>query len=214
MSYKIVLYKNGKRGKVLLKSNSLEDIKNNYLNMVKKNEVLIPKKIVNSVKLKSVTYELILLESKKVSKGDVVVRDRFNRIIRDREIEPGWLILERSNWKIEETFKVFRRKERLNCIQILKEVILPITTPKQICCVVNKLIIQDDDDNMDIIVCKNEYECGRLHDTLMDICKKFKLQSIIFFGKSGPHMKSLLYKKIEKVTGWSTDRVYRGCTRP
>lgn len=214
MSYRIVLYNNGKKQKIIFKSNNLGGIKTKYINMVKHNEVIVPKKIVNNKKFKSVNYELLLLESKQVSKNEIVVRDRVGKIIRDREIESGWLILERSNWKVEETFKVFGRDDRMNCVQIVKQILLPNKVYKQVYCVLNKLIIEDDNDHMEIITCKNKYDSGRLHDALQDICKKFEVKSVIFFGKSTPENRSRLYPKILKKTGWKKSRVYRTSTRP
>lgn len=214
MSYRIVLYNNGKKQKIIFKSNNLGGIKTKYINMVKHNEVIVPKKIVNNKKFKSVNYELLLLESKQVSKNEIVVRDRVGKIIRNREIESGWLILERSNWKVEETFKVFGRDDRMNCVQIVKQILLPNKVYKQVCCVLNKLIIEDDNDHMEIITCKNKYDSGRLHDALQDICKKFEVKSVIFFGKSTPENRSRLYPKILKKTGWKKSRVYRTSTRP
>jgi len=214
MSYRIVLYNNSKKQKIIFKSNSLGGIKTKYINMVKHNEVIVPKKIVNNKKFKSVNYELILLESKEISKKEIVVRDMFGKIIRNREIEPGWLLLERSNWSVEETFKVFGKEERLSCVQIVKQILLPNKVHKQVCCVLNKLIIEDDNDHMEIITCKNKHDSGRLHDALQDICKKFEVKSIMFFGKSTPENRSRLYPKILKKTGWKKSRVYRTSTRP
>ena len=214
MSYRIVLYRNGKKNKIIFKSDKLNGIKTKYIHMIKHNEVIIPKKLINNLKFKPVTYELLLMESKDVSKGDIVIRDSMGKLIRDREIEPGWLILERSNWKIEETFKVFGKDNRMDCVQIVKQLLLPNKTPKQVYCVLNKLIIEDDDEHMEIITCKNEYESGRLHDALRDICKKFEVQSIVFFGKATPENRSKIYPKILKITGWKKYRVYRKSTRP
>lgn len=214
MSYRIVLYNNGKKQKIIFKSNNLGGIKTKYINMIKHNEVIVPKKIVNNKKFRPVNYELMLLESKEVSKGEIVVRDRMGKIIRDREIDRGWLLLERSNWKLEETFKVFGKKNRMNCVQIVKQILLPNKIHKQVCCVLNKIIIEDDNDHMEIITCKNVYDAGRLHDALQDICKKFEIKSIMFFGKSTPENRSRLYPKILKKTGWKKSRVYRTSTRP
>ena len=213
MPYKIVVYKNNKKEKILFKSSKLTGLKNKFLSLIKNNEVLIPKRIVSSGKIKPVKYELMVLESKDVSKGEIVVRDHMGKIIRDREIEPGWLILDRSNWKVEETFSVFGKKSRMNCLEIVKELLLPNRIPKQVSCVLNKLIIEDDNDHMEIITCKDRYECGRLHDTLKDLCINFNVKSIIFFGKSTPENRSRLYPKILKFTGWKKARVYRSCTK-
>jgi hypothetical protein len=214
MSYKIVLYKNGKKDRVFFKSDKLNGIKNKYIHMIKNNEVIIPKKLINNLKLKSVNYELILMESKDVSKGDNVVRDHMGKIIRDREIESGWLVLERFNYKVEENFKIFGKDKRMTCVEIVKQLLLPNKVPKQVYCVLNKLIIEDDNDKMEIITCKNESESGRLHDALRDICKKFEVQSILFFGRATPENRSRIYPKILKVTGWKKYRVYRKSTRP
>jgi hypothetical protein len=214
MSYKIVLYRNGKKDKNIFKSDKLNGIKIKYINMVKHNEVMIPKRLVNNEKLKPVNYELILMESKDVSKGEIVVRDYMGKIIRDREIEPGWLVLERSNYKVEETFTVFGRNKRMTCIEIVKELLLPNKLPKQVYCLLNKLVIEDDNDHMEIITCKNEYESGRLHDVLRDVCRKFEVQSIIFFGRANYETRSRIYPKILKFTGWKGNRVYRRTTRP
>ena len=214
MSYRIVIYKNNVRVKILGRSRVLKNIEDKFSDLIKYNEVIIPKKIVNNKKLTPANYELMILESKEVSNGDSIVRDRFGRIIRNREIEPGWLIVDRVNWEVEDTFKVFNYKERFTCKDIVKKLLLPNLSPKQICCVLNKLIIEDDNDNMEVITCKNEFECGRLHDTLSDICKNFKVKSILFFGKSTPENRSRLYPKILKVTGCKKSRVYRTSTRP
>jgi hypothetical protein len=213
MSYKIVLYNNGKKRKILHKSNDFNNIKAKFLSMVKKNEVLIPKRLVNSGKLKKVNYEILLLESGEVSKKEIVVRDRMGKIIRNREIESGWFILERENWKIEEKYTVFGRKKQMTCMEIIKELLLPNKVPKQVCCVLNKLVIEDDNDKMEVITCKDRYECGRLHDTLMDVCRNFNVTSIIFFGKATLVNRSRLFIKICDYTGWTMDRVYRSCTR-
>jgi|694.fasta_scaffold00011_49 hypothetical protein len=213
MPYKIILYNNGKKCKLFHKSTNLNNVTLKFSNMVKNNEVIIPKKLVNSKKLKPVHYELMLLESKDVSKGEIVVRDSLGKIIRNREIEPGWLIIDRVNWKVEETFKVFRKKDRMTCLEIIKQILLPNKTPKQVCCVLNKLIIEDDKDHMEIITCKNYYECGRLHDTLQDVCKNFNIKNIMFFGKSTLENRSELYPRIMKVTGWTRDRIHRTSTR-
>lgn len=213
MSYRIVRYKNNKKEKIIFKCNKLTEVKHKFLSLIKNNEVIIPKKIVNSGKLKKVKYELVLLESKNVSKGEIVVRDYLGKIIRNREIELGWLILDRSNWKVEEDYTVFNRKKRMTCLEIVKELVLPNKVHKQIYCVLNKLVIEDDNEHMEIITCKNRYECGRLHDALKDICINFNIKSIIFFGASTLENRVRLFPKIVKFTGWSMDRVYRTSTR-
>lgn len=214
MSYRIVLFNNGKKSKVIHKSKNLGALKNKYIALIRNNEVIIPRKYVVNQKLKSVNYELMLLESKDVSKNEVVVRDMMGKIIRNREVDPGWLALEKTQWKVEETFKVFGRTDRLTCTQIAKELLLPNKVYKQVYCLLNKLIIEDDNDHIEVITCKNRYDAGRLHDALQDITINFGITSAVFFGAATPENRSELYPKLMKFTGWSKMRLYRNSTRP
>ena len=84
---------------------------------------------------------------------------------------------------------------------------------KQIIVVHNKLIIYNED-QFDMVLCKNLEDAQRLHHTLAKIAKKQKIKSLMFMGTASKVMVGLLYDLIVERTGWDIKKVRRRSTRP
>ena len=77
----------------------------------------------------------------------------------------------------------------------------------------NKLIIENDDD-FDIVICKNGEDCIRLYNELEKECLALKLKCIFFSGFTGDALKNRLVDKIMEKTGWDRQKTCRLSTRP
>ena len=84
---------------------------------------------------------------------------------------------------------------------------------KQIIVVHNKLVLHNED-QFEMIICKNKLDAQRLHHTLHKACKKNKIKSIIFMGTASPATVSRMYELIHENTKWPMEKVRRTSTRP
>ena len=124
MQYRIIITANNKKKKILQKSNDLNTIKKKYFKIKDKNKVLYPKQTSAYLKTKPVKYEIILM--KKWGKNDIpfVDRDILGRTIEVKDTTKKWTILHKDEYYYEETFTVFGQDKRLNCIEIIKLIIM------------------------------------------------------------------------------------------
>ena len=84
---------------------------------------------------------------------------------------------------------------------------------KQIIVVHNKLLIYNEN-QFDMVICKNLEDAQRLHHTLAKICKKQKIKSLLFMGTATPATISRMYDLILENTNWNIDKIRRTSTRP
>ena len=62
MCYRIIITSNGKKKRILDKSNNISNIKKKYYSIVDRNKVLFPKQTSAYLKTKPVKYEILLLK--------------------------------------------------------------------------------------------------------------------------------------------------------
>ena len=84
---------------------------------------------------------------------------------------------------------------------------------KQVIVVYNKLIIYNED-QFDMVVCKNMEDAQRLHHTLAKIARKQKIKSLLFMGTASDVMISRMYDIIHEETDWPYTKIRRTSTRP
>jgi hypothetical protein len=84
---------------------------------------------------------------------------------------------------------------------------------KQIIVVHNKLLIYNEE-QFDMVICKNIYEAQRLHHTLAKIAKKQKIKSLMFMGTASKVMVGKMYDLIQSKTNWKIQKIRRTSTRP
>jgi hypothetical protein len=84
---------------------------------------------------------------------------------------------------------------------------------KQVIVVYNKLIIHNED-QFDMVLCKNLEDAQRLHHTLAKIAKKQKIKTLLFMGTASKAMIGRLYDLIHDETGWPYRKIRRTTTRP
>ena len=215
MQYRIIITANNKKKKIVQKSNDLNTIKKKYFKIKDKNKVLYPKQTSAYLKTNPVKYEIILMKKWEEIDLPFVDRDMLGRTVEISDIKKKWTILYKDEYSYEETFTVFGHRKRLNCIEIIKLLLMKkhqTVVIKQVNYIENKLLIHQDND-FDVVLCKCPGDAERLYKILNDFVEKNKIKNIMFTGvvELG---KTETYKMIVEKTGWKRNKVYRTVTRP
>lgn len=216
MRYRIIITQNGKKKKIIHKSNDLKFIKRKYFTIKDKNKVLFSKKTNSYLKTKSVKYELILMKKWEETDLSFIDRDKLGRTFEVGDVNKKWSILHKNEYHYEETFTVFGYKKRFNTMEIIKNIVLKKQVSsmiKQINYLYNKLLIHQDND-FDIILCKCPVDAKRLYTLIEKFCNANKINNILFTDSVGDLNRTQVYKMIVEKTGWSKNKCYRTTTRP
>lgn len=210
--YRIALVKNRKIYKVIQDYKRLKHATNKFNKIKGENQVFYEKKYKNYNKIQRVTYEVLLLEKKVGEKNFRKVINGYGEFV-DEKITGDWIILKKFHYKEEENFHVYGCNKRLFVPDIISEVILPrITSYYQIVMVFNKIVLYNDED-IEVILCKNIPDAQRLYDFLFDFFLSRGVLNLIFLGKANKKTRSCLYDRIQEHTGLTRKEMYRTSTR-
>jgi hypothetical protein len=217
MTYRVVLLCNGEYKKTIHRARTLETIFTRYHKIKEENNVLFPKRFVNSNKIIPVKYEIAV--TKPTEEGDTfrTLRDGYGKLYTEEPLG-DWTILTSQDYELEETFMIYgigyKNGERPTIREIVKRLMLNAhskKTVKQIIVVYNKLLIYNED-QFDMVLCKNLEEAQRLHHTLAKIAKKQKIKSLLFMGTATKSNIGRLYDVIHEETGWPYPKIRRQST--
>jgi hypothetical protein len=218
MLYRVILVANGVYKKTFHKSKTRETAFINYHSLKEKNNVLYPRKFINTNGIKPVKYQICV--TKITEEGDTfrLLRDDYGKTYTESPIG-DWTILASDDYEVEETFWLYGfnpKADRPNITEVVKKLMIGAYAKKmvkQIIVVYNKLIIYNED-QFDMVICKNMEDAQRLHHTLAKIAKKQKIKSLLFMGTASQSMVSRMYDIIVEETGWDILKVRRTTTRP
>lgn len=215
MEYVIGVYDSeGQKYRIYGKRKNFDTAKNLYEKILNNNVVHFERTTLNkNDKHKELYFYLYLLKEKEEQDESTVVRDKLGRLIKETFRDEKYSIVDRSQFKIEETFDVFGVKGRLTFKEIIKKFLMNSTRTKYIFYFLNKLVIEDYDD-IQIITCKNKKDARKLHDTLHEFFRFNKIKRGIFMNELKKDNRKRIYEEIKKKTGWKTPRLYRNSTRP
>jgi hypothetical protein len=185
-------------------------------NKLKLNKVDYPKKIVyKDKKLVDVQYEILLI--KEVTDNEDtkrLVRNNDGKIIEETLDDPNWVIVDKIEYQIEETFNVTGANRKLTAFEVLSHLVMDgisENNPKQLLILNNKIIVEGN--HLHMVTCKNLTEANRLYNYIRVYCFENKVQNIIFFGSISKRSRKEWYKKLFKHTGIKYNRLYRSCSR-
>jgi hypothetical protein len=210
--FRVVLTVNGKYRKTIGKYNKRDNAFKKYNSLIiKSNNILFPKKFINSFnKVEKVTYKLYIVSEPSDKVRQRTIKDKYGRLI----LEPylgEWVVLNSSIYNIEEDFWVFKYdkvKDRLT----IKEILLIINydkTNKEFIVIDNKLLIHNTD-FFEMIICKNINDAQRLHHTIHKLLNN--ISNHIFMGTCADKYKPKYYDLIHKKTKWSYKKIKRPTT--
>jgi hypothetical protein len=218
MVFRVVLVGNGVYKKTLHRCKTRETAFINYHKIKSSNDVLYPRKFINTKGIKPIKYKICV--TKITEEKDVfrTLRDDYGKLYTEKPLG-DWIILDSDDYDIEETFWIYgldSKKNRPTISEIVKRIMIGAHSKnmiKQIIVVHNKLLIYNEN-QFDMVICKNIEDAQRLHHTLAKIAKKQKIKSLLFIGTAGPVMVGRMYDLIVSNTGWSIKKVRRTTTRP
>lgn len=218
MEYRVILVSNGEYKKTLHRCKTRETAFINYHRIKDENKILYPKKFINTKGLRPVKYQIYITKPTEDTDTFRILRDDYGKLYTEKPIG-DWTILESDDYQIEETFYIYGldpKIDRPNITEVIKRLVTGAHAKrmvKQIIVVYNKLIIYNED-QFDMIVCKNLEDAQRLHHTLAKIAKKQKIKSLLFMGTAQPAQIGRMYDLIHEETNWPYTKIRRTSTRP
>lgn len=218
MKFRVVLLANDKYKKTLHRSKARKMSFIRYHKLKAENKVLFPKKFVNSHKIIPINYKICVTKITEDGDRFRILRDKYGKLYTEKPLG-DWTILDSDDYYIEETFWIYgmnNRKLRPTIHEVLKKLLTGVNNKKnikQIIVVHNKLLIYNED-QFDMVLCKNIEDAQRLHHTLAKIVEKQKIKNLMFAGTASSVMISRLYNLIVSKTGWKIEKVWRTTTRP
>ena len=218
MEYRVVLVANGEYKKTLHKCKTRETAFINFHKIKDENKVLYPKKFINTGGIKPVKFQIYVTKPTEEDDSFRLLRDDYGKTYIEKPLG-DWTILHSDDYQIEETFWVYgmdSKAERPTISEVVKRLMQGAHAKKmvkQVIVVYNKLIIHNEE-QFDMVLCKNLEDAQRLHHTLAKIAKKQKIKSLLFMGTASKAMNGRLYDLIHDETGWPYSKIRRTTTRP
>lgn len=216
--YRVILVSNGEYKKTLHRCNTRDTAFINYFKIKEANKVFYPRKFINTNGIKPVKYQICITKVHEDDDTYRVLRDDFGKLYTEKPIG-DWTILESDEYLIEETFWIYGlnpKADRPNISEVINRLMIGAWAKnmvKQVIIVHNKVLIYNEQ-QFDMIICKNLEDAQRLHHTLAKIARKQKIKSLLFMGTAGPAMIGQMYDLIKLKTGWKIEKIRRTSTRP
>ena len=222
--YKIISFHNGKQcgfhGKFYDPKDAYKKVKEL---LAESSKVVFPKMVENNEILGSSRYEYIILEKNRDgSKTNLEQRNEFGKMVEQRLNTDKWVILDKFSYNIEETFWVwgFNPNTERKTFQWIYENIVSagIETKydlKRIFLYKNKILVKDDDNEMDMILCKTQSDSVRFYNLIEEWNKKTRNKQIFMMGSLNlpGDRKRKIEDEIMEMTGWTREKVQQSSTK-
>lgn len=228
-NFKIIICGNKKQSKYVKRYHNEEEV------MIAKNELLeqnknvvLPAERLNNGRTSDDIQEwnLEYLILKKVDKENYEsniskLPNKYGKYVEHITNNEDWVIWDKFPCLIEEEFWVYgydKITDRKTVTWIYENLILDKIESKydilRIALYNNKLVILDDNNHIDLIICKNTSDGIRLYNILSNkFCNKNK--NVYFIGRCrrNTELQTKLFNLIQRKTGWNKKDIYRSSTR-
>ena len=222
--YHIILTNHGKQLRDLYFTHSEALVNKRFNAMLKENKkIVFPMRYNNHEHvMKECNYELIIIKGKDEFDNNVQkIRDEYGKFINYESSDEDWIIYDRANYDIEETFWVYGyhpRIQRKDFNWIFDTFIEKDAKNKYIFKSVvvykNKLLI-DYNGKLEMVICKNKSDCVRMYNMIEKKSVEKKHKNIAFMGDiADSKYKKMWMDKIRELTHWNDKKIERGSTRP
>jgi hypothetical protein len=186
--------------------------------------IRLPKKtIVAMHEIYPADYELLLLKGRKDSDPEKILhRNDIGQFEEVKTNNPKWIIYIKEPFLFEETFWVYGyhpRRDRKDYNFILNNILYNNLSKtgaiqKKVILYYNKIVIEDDNENIEIITCKTADESIRLYNEMEKESNLNKIKTIFWAGFAKGDNKLSTINKIQKKTNWDLRKIRRTSTRP
>ena len=160
--YRIILTQNGVYKKTLKRCMKKSTVYGTFHNLIKdNNNVMYPKQYINSKGIKFVKYKILVVKNTEENDEFRYQRDELGRLYKETPMFDKWTILTDSDYQIEETFWLYGKNhltERITIHDFLKPLFkyaYKKDTIKQLIVVNNKIVIYNED-QFEMLICKNK----------------------------------------------------------
>lgn len=222
--YHIILTNHGKQLRDLYFTHSEALVNKRFNAMLKENKkVVFPMRYNNHEHvMKECNYELIIIKGKDEFDNDVQkIRDEYGKFIYYESSDEDWIIYDRANYDIEETFWVYGyhpRIQRKDFNWIFDTFIEKDAKNKYVFKSVvvykNKLLI-DYNGKLEMVICKNKSDCIRMYNMIEKKSMERKHKNVAFMGDiADSKYKKMWMDKIRELTHWNDKKIERSSTRP
>lgn len=222
--FKVVMCLNGTQKKMLARFRSEPEARE-YINgfLEEQSGVIFKREVVSARSLKPSVNEIVLLEkNKNEGKKNAMIRNEFGKVVEHKTTNDLWVIVDKFPYDIEETFHVWgyeSKFDRKTFEWIYENILLGKRANrfdiKRVFLYKNKILIKNDTNKMDLIICKCVRDSVRLYIMCSDWVKRDKVGYVFFMGNYGDinfkDRKKKIEKEISKLTGWSVSLVQK-CT--
>ena len=218
MEFRVVLAANGVYKKTLHRCKTRDTAFINFHRIKDANKVMFTIKFINTGKISPVKYEIYVTKPTEESDVFRTLRDEYGKLYKEKPLG-DWTILHSEIFEIEEHFWIYgfhSKKERPTITEVVKRLMTGAYSKKvvkQVIVVYNKLIIYNEE-QFDMVLCKNLQDAQRLHHSLGKIAKKQKIKSLLFMGTASKATIGRMYDLIHDETGWPYTKIRRRSTRP
>lgn len=204
--YKVVIFKNKTKKKVIKKYKDLNNAILFFDNLIKKNqEIQFEKSLENGLVC---DYELLIIGPYQSNK-EFFVKDKLGKNIKIYSNDGDFSIYKISEYKLEEKLFHINKKTKIGFSEFIKKYI-NVSGLKCISKLNNKIIHQIDD-KFNLFSCKSDDDCSRFFDYLEDYVFENKRMDCLIVRDFDPTQKKYLYDVLEK-NGFSKDFLYRRST--
>lgn len=140
---------------------------------------------------KHVKYEIALLEKKGNSLFPIYTKDEFGRNIKLEFDDDDYNIVKISPYKEPEFIQDYQTKNKISVDTFVNKY-LSKDGLKMVSKLNNKLVVQKDEE-VSLFVLKNEMDCVRLIDSIIERFVKLKRGDCMFVNDTSPQQKKYLY---------------------
>ena len=215
-SYKIISCRNGIQNKFI---GRYRDIKEAYdvFNALKTqdNNVIFPSNITGIHQIENSVDEYILIE-KNEDKTSTLLRNEYGKFVEQTTNKNGWIIIDKFRYKREEEFWVYgynSKNDRKTFLWIYNNLIISDLYDnldfKRIFLYKNKIVIKNDANEIDLVLCKDESDAVRFYNKTEEWIKRDKIKQVLFMGdySSISDRRRKLEDELIALTGWTKKKV-------
>ena len=145
-----------------------------------------------------------------------LLRNEYGKLVEQKLNISGWTVLDKFRRIKEEDFYVYGYHPRWGrkTFQWIYDNIVTANINskydfKRVCMLLNKIVIKDDNNNMNLIICKSDSDAARFYNLLEQWVKKNKEKQILMVGDYTPvgSRRKKLEEEIMALTGWPIKKV-------
>lgn len=213
--FKIISCKNGCQNKFIGKYRTSEEAYEVF-NKLKENDknIIFPSIITGDIHIKNSIDEYILIE-KNDSKSNLL-RNEYGKLVEQNLNIDGWVVIDKYRYTIEETFWVWgykNKSDRKTFLWIYTNIIISdvdyCLEYKRIILYKNKIVVKNDNNDIELILCKNESDAIRFYNKIEEWVKRDKIKQVLFLGdySSISDRRRKLEQELMDLTGWTKKKI-------